>query len=72
METSKIYAVFGNPILHSKSPQLFNSAFSAFGINALYTRIRPQSAKDLIDIIKSMPISGANISAQYKRDVLYL
>ncbi|MDD2550037.1 MAG: shikimate dehydrogenase [Bacteroidales bacterium] len=72
METSKIYAVFGNPILHSKSPQLFNSAFSAFGINALYTRIRPQSAKDLIDIIKSMPISGANISAPYKRDVLNL
>ncbi|HCX99294.1 MAG TPA: hypothetical protein DG754_04060 [Bacteroidales bacterium] len=72
METSKIYAVFGNPILHSKSPQLFNSVFSAFGINALYTRIRPQSATDLIDIIKSMPISGANITAPYKRDVLNL
>ncbi|MDD2195971.1 MAG: shikimate dehydrogenase [Bacteroidales bacterium] len=72
METSKIYAVFGNPILHSKSPQLFNSVFSAFNINALYTRIRPQSATDLVDIIKSMPISGANITAPYKRDVLNL
>lgn len=72
METSKIYAVFGNPVLHSKSPQLFNSVFSAFGINALYTRIRPHSAADLIGIMKSMPISGANITAPYKRDVLNL
>lgn len=72
METSKLFAVFGNPILHSKSPQLFNSTFRAFGINALYTRIRPQSAADLIDIIRTMPISGANISAPFKRHVLDL
>ncbi|MDD2279340.1 MAG: shikimate dehydrogenase [Bacteroidales bacterium] len=72
METSKLFAVFGNPILHSKSPQLFNSVFRSFGINAFYTRIRPQSAANLIDIIRTMPISGANISAPFKRDVLDL
>ena len=69
MSTSKLFAVFGNPILHSKSPQLFNSVFSEFGMDALYTRIRPQSAADIVELIRSMPIAGANITAPYKKEV---
>jgi shikimate dehydrogenase len=68
----KIFAVFGNPILHSKSPQLFNSAFENFKVDAFYTRIRPQSATDIIDIIKKLPLAGANITAPYKEDALNL
>ena len=64
------FAVFGNPILHSKSPQLFNSVFSEFGMNAFYTRIRPQSASDIIDIIRTMPLAGANITAPFKEDMV--
>jgi shikimate dehydrogenase len=69
MSTSKLFAVFGNPILHSKSPQLFNSVFSEFGMDALYSRVRPQSAVDIVELIRSMPIAGANITAPYKKEV---
>jgi shikimate dehydrogenase len=69
MSTSKLFAVFGNPILHSRSPQLFNSVFSELGMDALYSRIRPQSAADVVEIIRSMPIAGANITAPYKKEV---
>jgi len=69
---TQFFAVFGNPILHSKSPQLFNSVFSEFGIDAFYIRIRPQSASDIIDIIRSMPLAGANITAPFKEDVVDL
>lgn len=68
----KIFAVFGNPILHSKSPQLFNSVFKNFNIDGFYTRIRPQSAADIIDIVKKFPLAGANITAPYKEAVLTL
>ncbi len=67
-----LYAVFGNPILHSKSPQLFNSVFNEFGINAFYTRIRPLSASDIIHIIRTMPLAGANITAPFKEDIVDL
>ncbi len=67
MET---YAVFGNPILHSKSPQLFNSVFREMGIDAKYTRIRPRSAHDLADIILNYNIKGANITTPFKEDVI--
>jgi shikimate dehydrogenase len=70
--SNTLFAVFGNPILHSKSPQLFNSVFSEFGMDAFYTRIRPQSASDIIDIIRAMPLAGANITAPFKEDIVDL
>jgi len=69
MQTHSILAVFGNPILHSKSPQLFNSSFEKKGIPAFYTRIRPQSAHDIIETIKTLPLLGANITAPFKEEV---
>jgi len=66
-QNMKIFAVFGNPILHSRSPQLFNAVL---GNEAYYTRIRPQSAADIVDIIKHLPLAGANITAPYKENIL--
>lgn len=68
MET---YAVFGNPILHSKSPQLFNSVFGVMNIDARYTRIRPRSGIDLINIILNHDIKGANVTTPFKEDILH-
>lgn len=66
----KYYAVFGKPILHSRSPQLFNSVFEKMGIEAFYTRIRALSGKDVIEIIKKLNISGANITTPFKEKVM--
>lgn len=41
-------------------------------MDAFYTRIRPQSASDIIDIIRSMPLAGANITAPFKEEMLNL
>jgi shikimate dehydrogenase len=72
MKSTKHFAVFGNPILHSKSPHLFNSVFEQFGIDAQYTRIHPKSAIDIINIIKQLPLSGANITAPFKEEMIDL
>ena len=66
----KYYAVFGKPILHSRSPQLFNSVFEKSGIDAYYTRIRALSGTDVIEIIKNLNISGANITTPFKEEVM--
>ncbi len=64
------FAVFGKPILHSKSPQLFNAAFQEMNANSFYIRIRPKNGKDLVDIIKAFTIAGANITTPFKEEVL--
>lgn len=66
----KYYAVFGKPILHSRSPQLFNSTFAADGIDACYTRVRALNGKDVVDIIRNLNISGANITTPFKEEVM--
>jgi len=70
VEKTKLFAVFGNPILHSKSPQLFNSVFKELGKDAYYTRIRPQSVFDIVDLIRNLPLSGANITAPFKVELI--
>jgi shikimate dehydrogenase len=65
----KIFAVFGNPVLHSKSPQLFRAMI---GAEDEYVRIRPQSADDILRIVKSLRVAGASVTSPYKESLLPL
>lgn len=64
---TKLFAVFGNPILHSKSPQLFNALHEK---RSYYTRIKVQSAADVAEAIRALNIQGANITAPFKEGAL--
>lgn len=72
MRETKHFAVFGNPVLHSKSPVIFNTAFKKNNISATYLRILPKSAPDILQIIKNIPLSGANITAPFKQLIVPL
>lgn len=63
------YAVFGRPVLHSKSPQLF-APLTEKKKNCFYTRIRPRSAGDISDIVRSLNIMGASITSPFKEDII--
>jgi len=69
---SKLFAVFGNPVLHSKSPQLFNSVFENSHVDAYYTRIRVDKSEDIIRSIRLLNIIGSNVTTPYKETVLPL
>ncbi|HOV90772.1 MAG TPA: shikimate dehydrogenase [Syntrophorhabdaceae bacterium] len=70
MRRHKIFAVAGNPILHSKSPDLFNEAFRALSIEAVYTRIAATHAKEVIDLARDMGLAGLNITSPFKEDIM--
>ncbi|MDR4987571.1 MAG: hypothetical protein RG741_01875 [Bacteroidales bacterium] len=63
------YSVFGKPVLHSKSPQLFRTLLKAGDV---FTRIRPQTADDLISIVKLLDIKGASVTSPFKESILPL
>lgn len=65
----KLYAVFGNPIAHSKSPYLHNFTFHNLGIDARYVRILLEStinARDFREKFFAYSLSGANITIPFK------
>jgi shikimate dehydrogenase len=67
---TKYFAVFGNPVLHSRSPQLYNAQFLQDGINAVYTRIHVPSGRAVCEIIRMLGLSGANITTPFKEEVV--
>lgn len=71
MDNTLFFAVAGNPILHSKSPCMFNSAFAKMHINATYFRIASNSAKDAVDTFKALELKGMNVTAPFKEDIMH-
>lgn len=69
-ETTRIFAVTGNPVLHSKSPDIFNAAFRELSIDAVYTRFAASSAEEVITGILDSGISGFNITSPFKENIV--
>ncbi|TDF96784.1 shikimate dehydrogenase [Paenibacillus piri] len=67
-----MYAVFGDPIRHSKSPIMLNRAFEETGINAAYAafHILPGQLKDAVNGIRAMQFRGVNVTIPHKLEVM--
>jgi len=74
-EPPAIYGIIGNPVVHSLSPVMHNTAFKALKVNAVY-KLFPladrQELKLFMEDLKedNNPIFGLNVTVPYKQDVL--
>lgn len=68
----KLFAVIGDPVLHSLSPRIHNAAFAQAGIAAHYLRLRADSAAKALEIAKELGLTGINVTAPYKEEVALL
>ncbi|MCB0309705.1 MAG: NAD(P)-binding domain-containing protein [Bdellovibrionales bacterium] len=64
---SSCFAVVGNPILHSKSPQIYRQLFNQLGFEANYFRIAAETLEEAFELAYEMKISGLNITSPFKR-----
>ena len=69
---TKVYSVIGNPVKHSKSPNMHNAAFQALNINACYVPLEPRNEdlKNICNLIKFGIISGSNVTIPFKESVM--
>ena len=65
-------AVIGDPVAHSKSPQMHNAALEALGIPTRYTRlhIRPEELKECLSLLPRAGFIGINCTIPHKVAVL--
>jgi len=69
-QATRIYGVAGNPIAHSLSPLMQNSAFHRERVNAVYLPLKTESVADLLTLARQLPLSGISVTMPLKQQVL--
>ena len=69
---TKMYAVIGDPIAQSLSPQLHNGLFEANGIDAIYfpVEVKSENLEKLVQGFRLMNFGGFNITKPHKLDIM--
>ncbi len=67
---TRIYGVAGDPIGHSLSPVIMNTALRRENVNAVYLPLHAKTLKDLIHCAREIPLRGFSITMPYKQAIL--
>ena len=72
MPDPSLFAVTGNPILHSKSPFIFDHFFSQGSIAATYSRIAAHNTQEALSLFTELGLTGMNVTAPFKKELMEL
>jgi 3-dehydroquinate dehydratase / shikimate dehydrogenase len=67
---TKVYGVVGNPIKHSLSPLMLNTAFRRETVNAVFLALQTSKLTDLLTLVREVPISGLAVTMPLKEEIL--
>ncbi|HEU5458418.1 MAG TPA: shikimate dehydrogenase [Terracidiphilus sp.] len=69
-QATRIFGVAGNPVAHSLSPLMHNTAFRRENLNAVLLPLKPRNLDDLLTIINDLPLAGCAVTMPLKQEVL--
>jgi len=67
---TRVYGVAGDPVSHSLSPIIMNTAMRRENVNAVYLALHAKTLKDLLTCVREIPIHGLSITMPYKEAIL--
>ena len=69
---TRIVGVIGDPVEHSRSPQMHNAAFAKAGLDYVYVpfHVRPADLADAIAGFKAINVVGINVTLPHKQAVI--
>jgi 3-dehydroquinate dehydratase / shikimate dehydrogenase len=67
---TRVYGVAGDPIQHSLSPVIMNTALRRENVNGVYLALHAKTVKDLIHCVREIPIHGVSITMPYKAAII--
>jgi len=62
----KLFAIFGDPVAHSRSPLMHNCVFKNLNYKACYTRVHLKDGSKLRETFFALSLSGANVTVPHK------
>ena len=67
---TRVYGVAGDPVVHSLSPAIMNTALRRENVNGVYLALHAKALKDLLACVRDIPIHGLSITMPYKEAIL--
>lgn len=67
----RIVGITGDPVTHSKSPDMQNAAIAAAGINGIYLRFGSPDLAHMRDVIIGYDIAGMNVTIPHKQEAIH-
>ena len=67
---TRVYGVAGDPVVHSLSPAIMNTALRRENVNGVYVALHAKALKDLLACVRDIPIHGLSITMPYKEAIL--
>ena len=69
---TKIVGIIGDPIKHSRSPQIHNAAIAALGLDYVYVpfHVEPDNLGTAIEGFKAANVVGINVTIPHKQNVI--
>ncbi len=69
-QATRIFGVAGNPIGHSLSPLMHNTAFRRESVNAVMLPLKVRALNDLLAVVRELPLGGVAVTMPLKQEVL--
>ncbi|MFZ0743366.1 MAG: shikimate dehydrogenase [Terracidiphilus sp.] len=69
-QATRVFGVAGNPIAHSLSPLLHNTAFRRENVNAVLLPLKVRALADLLAVVQELPLAGVAVTMPLKQEVL--
>jgi len=67
---TRVYGVAGDPIEHSLSPIIMNTALRRENVNGVYLPLHAKTLKDLMRCVREIPLHGLSVTMPYKQSIL--
>jgi len=67
---TKVYGVVGDPVAHSLSPLMLNTAFRRENVNAVYLALHATKLTDLLACVRDIPLHGLSVTMPYKQEII--
>jgi 3-dehydroquinate dehydratase / shikimate dehydrogenase len=69
-QATRVFGVAGNPIAHSLSPLMQNTAFRRENVNAVLLPLKVRALNDLLALVRELPLAGVAVTMPLKQQVL--
>lgn len=67
---TRVYGVAGDPVAHSLSPVVMNTALRRENVNGVYLALHAKTLPDLLACVREIPIHGLSITMPYKESIV--